>query len=241
VNYNPDHPLTFFSEGSGNQHITKSIPLYDVHVSYSQSIVKKITQRYHLPAFQIPFGFDDSLIQEKANKSYATDFVFIGAYDQKRAKILNLIKVDNFKIFGNTAWRKRTIFKKNIPRFYQGHGLYDAAYTNALQTAKGTINLLRKQNLVENAHNMRTFEVPGFGGLLISQRTAEQENIFKDGKEAIFWNSISELNDKLTFLNKHPATVIKIKKAAYTRSHKGQYAYQYRVKKFHEEIVKFLN
>jgi len=241
VNYNPDHPLTFFSEGSGNHHITNSIPLYDVHVSYSQSIVQKIKQQYQLPAFQIPFGFDDNLIKQKARNNYAADFVFIGAYDSKRANILNQIKVDNFKIFGNTAWKKRTFFKKNIPQFYQGHGIYNAAYTTAIKTAKGTINLLRKQNLIENAHNMRTFEVPGFGGLLISQRTEEQESLFENEKEAVFWSSINELNDKLIFLNKHPAIIKKIKKAAFTRSQKGQYAYQYRVKDFHKQLLTYLN
>ncbi len=92
--------------------------------------------------------------------------------------------------------------------------IYDGQYIEAIQNASGVINLLRRQNIEEGSHNMRTFEVPGYGGLLIANRTTEQRDFFEEDKEAIFFESVEELNDKLNFLGRNKEIVNRIKQAA---------------------------
>ncbi|MFK7932749.1 MAG: glycosyltransferase [Saprospiraceae bacterium] len=242
ANYNPDHPFVFHSAGSGNANITASLPHYDVHLSYSSTICEKLKNQLQTPAFCIPFGFDDQVkVPPSASKKVGNSFVFIGAWDRQRAQLLNRIEIENFKIFGNQAWKSRTVFKKSIGRFYQRCALYDQDYIAAIPAALGNINLLRPQNLMEESHNMRTFEVPGYGGVLISKFTEEQATFFEPDKEAIFWSSAEELNDKLSYYNRQPTQLNTIKKAALERSQKSGYAYRHRVEHLHQLLKQQLN
>ena len=75
---------------------------------------------------------------------------------------------------------------------------------------------------------MRTFEVPGYGGLLVAHRTAGQLEYFDEDKEAVYFGSPEELNEKLKYLAAHPAAVASMKRAAYNRSIKADYSYDHR-------------
>jgi len=87
---------------------------------------------------------------------------------------------------------------------------------------------------------MRTFEVPGYNGLLISERTEEQLFFFEEDKEAIYFDSIEELKDKLQFYKAHGSLVSKIKANGNNRSIKSGYAYQNRTKLMISYINKYL-
>jgi spore maturation protein CgeB len=75
---------------------------------------------------------------------------------------------------------------------------------------------------------MRTFEVPGYGGVLIAERTSEQMEYFEENNEAIFFSSAEELGDKMEFLATHPDTAESIKQAAYQKSISAGYSYDHR-------------
>ena len=108
--------------------------------------------------------------------------------------------------------------KVQVAAAYRGGPIYNRQYTEAIQNAAGVINLLRRQNIEEESHNMRTFEVPGYGGLLIANRTEEQSSFFEEDKEAVFFNGVEELNEKLNFLGRNREFIERIKKAARIRS-----------------------
>ena len=106
--------------------------------------------------------------------------------------------------------------------------LYGCEYKQAIADAAGIINLMRRQNMSEQSHNMKTFEVPGYHGLLISQRTDEQLIYFEEDKEAIYFDTVDELSSKMKYLNKNPETIKRIKAAAYQRCLKSGYSYNER-------------
>lgn len=224
VNYNPDHPLTYFSKGSGNSNVFNSVTLFDLYFTYANNIVNKL-KRLNVNAFCIPFGYDNDIKPEDlTNTNYQNDFIFIGAYDKQRDSILNQISIENFRIFGPNNWLKS---KNNLN--YQGMALYELDYYSANRNSLGAINLLREQNLSENSHNMRTFEIPGTGGLQITQRTQEQLEFFEENTEAIFFSTIEELNDKLKFLNSSKDLINKMKIRAYERCLRSNYSYFHRI------------
>jgi len=39
---------------------------------------------------------------------------------------------------------------------------------------------------------MRTFEIPGIGGIMVAQDTPEHRKYFENGKEAFFFNSVDD-------------------------------------------------
>ncbi|MEO5891102.1 MAG: glycosyltransferase [Ferruginibacter sp.] len=230
VNYNCDHPFSFYSTGSGNDNVRNSIKQYDIHFSYSRRIVAQLQQDFGRHAYCIPFGYDSHVKADAlaALTDYSGHFLFIGAYDKQRTNWLENLAVPDLDIYGDTKWKTRNLSKPYITQAYKQRALYDGDYLNAVNHSMGIINLLRDQNIAEDSHNMRTFEVPGYGGLLISQRTAEQMMFFEEDKEAIFFDTAIELKDKLTFLRKHPAIVSDIKKAGYQRSIDSKYSYDER-------------
>ena len=118
-----------------------------------------------------------------------------------------------------------------------GYPLYNEQYAHACKNSLGIINFLRKQNLVEGSHNMRTFEVPGYGGLLIANRTQEQLEFFEEDKEAVYFGNLQELEDKLTFLSARKSLVETLKSQALLRARKSNYSYSHRTKQL-SDILK---
>ncbi len=241
-NYNADHPFSFYLPGSGNRNVEKSIPFYDVHFSYSRSIVEQLKSKFKKQAYCIPFGFDAtrSVTKQPPSGEFSGKFLFIAAYDRHRARYLNRLQVDNFCIYGNTKWASRTQLQPSVRKAYRGRPLYKDEYITAIASAAGILNLLRQQNILEQSHNMRTFEVPGYGGLLLSQRTTEQTDYFEEDKEAVFFDTPDELEDKINFLDKNKYLVEKIKQAAYIRSVKDNYSYDERSRQLLNCLLPYL-
>lgn len=223
--YNPDHPFKFFSEGSGNRNILDSISLYDIYISYSRRIAADLNAQYKVNAYSVPFGYDDSSFPQETRQAedFYNKWLFIGAYDRQRALFLEKLDDNDVDIYGDSKWRSRS--KNNIGKKYKGQPLYNMNYKQAIRYSNGVFNLLRRQNIEEESHNMRSFEVPGYGGVLIANRTEEQMYFFEDNKEAVYFDSMDELKDKLDYLRKNPGKIDAIKSAALQRSKSSSYSY----------------
>jgi spore maturation protein CgeB len=235
VNYNPDHPLGLFSHGITNRNMVDSLPLYDLHFTYSANIARRLEQERGLKSAVIPFGYDETIRPRAGSASFcAGNVVFLGSWDQERADKLNRLESSPLLIFGNKAWKNRSGKLPNVKKAYQDRELYNEEYAGAIQDALGVINLLRPYNIQEDSHNMRTFEVPGYGGLLLSERTAEQQSFFEEDKEAIYFGSPEELIDKVKFLSTHPGVVQKIKTNSFQRAVRSRYSYQDRAREMHQ-------
>ncbi|HXB45822.1 MAG TPA: glycosyltransferase [Puia sp.] len=238
--YNPDHPFKFFSEGSGNANISESISLYDLHISYSENITKQLKEIYHIKACTIPFGFDDSPVDIPSLTQSQDTILFVGAYDHQRALFLKRLSEPTLCIYGDKKWYSRTYLDPALRDRYAGRSLYGDEYKSAVKESTGVLNLLRKQNILEGSHNMRTFEVPGYGGLLIANRTPEQQSFFQEDTEAVYFDSLEELKDRIGFLKKHDRLIDKIKAAGYQRSLRSGYSYTSRSEQLYVEIKKYL-
>ncbi|MBO9200155.1 MULTISPECIES: CgeB family protein [Niastella] len=243
--YNPDHPFRFFSEGSGNDNVKDSIDLYDFYLTYAENITRDIKQLYKTDCYTIPFGYDDtnsdniSFPPFSANEA-AGKWVFIGSYDSERAAFLNDLNEQHIIIYGDAKWKTRNQLSKIIQSSYAGRSLYAEDYKAAIHNSMGVFNWLRKQNIEEGSHNMRTFEVPGYGGVLIANRTEEQLNFFEENKEAIYFDCIEELKDKLVYLKTHNEEVEKIKVAAWKRCRRSNYSYLHRSALLYNILTRYL-
>jgi spore maturation protein CgeB len=167
--------------------------------------------------------------------------LFFGAYDKLRLKFLNALNRADLEIYGDIIWaEKLRKFAPSIQNTYQNKKLYNEELLTKTNSSLATINILREQNMVENSHNMRTFEVPGMGGTLISNYTEEQAYFFEPDEEMLYFSSNDELIEKLDFLKRNPNFSIKIREKALIRSRKSNYSYFYRCKEMIEIINKKL-
>lgn len=226
VNYNPDHPFLHFSKGSGNTFVREAIPLYDLHVSYSKNICNVLSEKYSVDTAYLPFGFmPKTALTQKLRQNFDKDIIFIGAWDKERANFFNTLPEKTVRIIGPNTWGGKTLPQSFSRKSWVGFSLYENDAMEAHATALASLNLLRPQNIISNSHNMRTFEVPGAGGLLLSPYTDEQAEFFTPDKEAIFFRNTSELLDLIKDLKKNENRVRYIKANAYQRSITSGYSY----------------
>lgn len=226
LNYNPDHPFKYYSKGSGNLNVKNSLQFYDIVITYSKKIKNQITDDYNLNSEVLPFGH--SLLYENMQiNSLRNGVKFIGAFDLDRFNILNKLNVNNLQIYGDDKWGK---FKsiKGKSDYYKNRKLYGDDFISEIQSSNSVINILRKQNIVEDSHNMRTFEVPALGGVLISNYTEEQASFYEPEKEMLYFKDVDELNSKIEFLIHSPKNVNIISRNAFLRSKKSNYSYYHR-------------
>jgi spore maturation protein CgeB len=242
-NYNPDHPLKIYSRGASNQYIINSVPLYDIFFTYATRIEKKLKEQ-HINAYTIPFAYDSSLVNKFSplyDQSELPTFLFVGAWDREREKILEDLGREDVDIYGDEEWATRTNKKQQVHAAYRGKKLYEADLYNKIRSVAGVINILREQNIAEESHNMRTFEVPGYGGLLLSQFTEEQAAFFEPEKEAVYFHTIDELNEKMQHLKNNPRLIKNIKAQALHRSISSGYSYIDRAAQLSGILKKHLN
>ncbi len=121
--------------------------------------------------------------------------------------------------------------RSNIHGHLHGQKLHEA-----ISSYKINLNILRDQNAT--SHNMRTFEIPGHNGLMLTNRTKEQNNFFRENQECYMYSNIKELNSKIEFIIKNSKKADKVRKRGIFKVKKHNYLNRskYLLKKINEFI-----
>ena len=226
VNYNPDNPFIFSGSGSGNKNITRSIGLYDLHFTYSLDIQKQLEEHGWGPTALLPFGFE--LSQEEYDAAAAQEEIvrvcFLGNPDELRADFVADLASRGIllDVYGGN-WEK-WVDHPGIRTFPPTYGL---DMWKTLRRYRVQLNLMRIHNL--NSHNMRSFEVPAVGGIMLAPDTPEHRLFFENGKEAWLYRTVTEcaaMAKKLMELS--PEDAGKIREQARRRSLSSGYSYENR-------------
>ena len=192
VNYNPDHPYIRTSIAHGGKNIPDSVPLYDLHFSYREDLVKKIYFDLGIKTVRLPFGFEvsSSNFLEASNQKENVKICFVGTPDSLRSIELVAFANLGFKIdiYSLTYPCKSILVKnKNIQLFPV---VLKQDFWNTLYRYRVQINFLRQHNI--GSHNQRTFEVPGIGGILLTPFSEEQMNFFEDRSEIFLYQNMNQ-------------------------------------------------
>ena len=155
---------------------------------------KSATKFYYIPTAVDPDYYKPkSLIREEKIK-YSCDVCFVGAFDDKRERILSKIdeiKGINLKIFGWKGWRKSV-----LASLY--HGPLDVEQMAKLYScAKICLNMHVEP--ITNCANLKTFEIPAAGGFQISDYRKDISGLFERGKEIEIFKNEDQLRSKIKF------------------------------------------
>jgi hypothetical protein len=240
ANYNLDHPFEFFSKGTGNRFVRDAIPYYDLHITYSRHIKQQLEKNYAVSTAWLPFGFH--LTNEDFDKVLSAHLpeipraCFIGNPDPLRIKaIKNLLKHQiPIDIYG-FGWEKINFRVDNslLNRFgpSRSHAYWKAPidFWKTIRQYRVQLNFFRPHNI--HSHNLRTFEVPAVGGILLTPASDEQGLFFKEGLECFFYHSDTELIERCqSILNLSSAEAMIIREKARARSLSGKYSFHHRTK-----------
>ena len=216
INIYTDDPFNLRSVSTSSSLLLSSIPVYDFFFIWSKKIKFKLRKKYKYRKifYYLPFGYNQRasyVIKKKIDINFIS---FIASSDKYRENMIKRIKSIKLNIFGN-SWSSN-LPNHSINTFVHGKKLIDI-----IAKSYASINILRKQNLT--SHNMKTFEIPAMGGLLVTTRSKEQNLFFPENKASIMFNSAKELEKKILFLRKNQKIALNIRKKGFELSHKHSY------------------
>ena len=228
VNYNPDNPFLFSGRGSGNSHVTNSISLYDLHFTYNLEVKERLEREYKAKTVFLPFGFDlnNNLFDDCAQQKEILKLCFAGNPDEKRAAFIKKLARAGIPIdvYGN-HWEQFI----NDPSVTVHAPVYGSEFWKILRRYRVQLNLMRLHN--ENSHNMRSFEVPAVGGIMLAPDTPEHRMFFQDKVDLFLFSTVEEcilLAQSILGLSEMEA--VKIRQNARARSLLAGYSYKERSK-----------
>ena len=137
----------------------------------------------------LPFGFDQFLIKNKIYKNIKNQILFYGSWDRDRENSLKQLDSKIIKIYGNGWEKANKNFKK---KYIIKNELVGAKLVKEVSESLICLNLFRPQ--AKNFINMRSFEVLGFDGRLVSEHSKEQYLFFKSFKNVIYFKNLSEIS-----------------------------------------------
>lgn len=223
VNYNPDNPFFFSGRGSGNKNITHSIGLYDLHLTYNLSVLNQLTAQSQ-KATWLPFGFESNaaIFEECQKEGEIGKVCFVGNPDRFREDFFCALADQGISIdiYGK-GWK----IKHRLIHLHDS--VYGIDFWKTLCKYRVQLNPLRPHN--PTSHGMRSFEVPGIGGILLTPYTIEHAQFFQADEEAFFYTNVATCVEKINYLlglSKTEAGLIRDK--ARNRSMKSRYDYQSR-------------
>lgn len=182
--YNADHPFIFDYAGSGNKYVRESICLYDAYFTYSASIKRELVSRFNVKSLILPFAISSLPAIRPEPTTIISRVCFIGNPDKERAIVIKHLLKQQLPV---------TVYGINWNAFLKPNALLEIlpplSQTELIQQIpayKVQLNLFRNHNM--NSHNMRSIEIPAFGGVQLAPRSEDHDRFFGD-REFIFYYS----------------------------------------------------
>jgi len=234
VNYNPDNPFIFTGKGSGNENIKACLPLYDLHFTYNREIEKQLKADLSARTSFLPFGYDipENVCKEESDQPEMLKLCFLGNPDTRRAYFLKQLaeKGVTMDVYGN-HWHK-FIAHPGITIFPP---VYETELWKVLRRYRIQLNMMRMHN--ENSHNMRSFEVPAIGGIMLAPDTVEHRLFFEDGEEVFLYKNIGDCIERSRYILDLPGeSAAQIRSNAALRCVQSGYSYKERARQVIREL-----
>jgi hypothetical protein len=208
ANYYPDDP--FNHPGTGWQ-LAGAAPKYDRFYTFAHSLVPRLISLGARARF-LPFAWDPDLHPAPAGPvPHLCDLSFVGNWSPERVPWLEHLVSFDLGLWGH--WRRLSAFSP-LRGAVRGGPVLGVEMGRVMRGSPLTINLIR---IVSNGHNMRSFETLGVGACLLSNRTPELVEMFKEDREVIFFDTPFELLDKVRFYLSHPHDPVTIAAAGARR------------------------
>lgn len=236
VNYNPDHPYIIAGRGSGNKWVTDSVGLYDLHLCYHSGLQKEIEKRFNIPCESLPFGYQltDEDFEKVRDTSEVLKLCFIGNPDDIRVNLLLRLASKGFEIdvYGHD-WDKTELAQYIDKGISVNPPKYGLELWETLRKYRVQLNIFRKHNI--GSHNMRSFEIPGVGGIQLSPYSDELKNFFLEEEEIFLYRDEEELAEKANRLLSLPESeALTLRENARNRSIQSNYSYTSRASLVHD-------
>ncbi|MBI2322213.1 MAG: glycosyltransferase [Chloroflexi bacterium] len=222
---NADSP---FDDFNAHANLARCLPLYDCYLTPYRGLMPRLRDAGARRVEHLPFAWDADLhphIPADASKTYAHGLAFAGSWTPEREAWLGAVSDLDLTIWGPRWGRARSEYLRARvrlgPLVFGGSALATVA-----RAARINLNFLRPQ--CAGAHNMRTFEVTGSGGFLLTERSEEQSELFAEGAEIACFASVADLREQVASYLPRDALRERMAAAAHARATGHTYVHRAR-------------
>ncbi|MED9799911.1 MAG: glycosyltransferase [Prevotella sp.] len=236
VGYSPDNMAERHNQ---TQVFLKSFPYYDYYIttkSYTVDMLRRMGCKNILfvnNAYEASFHHPYQLAKEERER-LGGKVGFIGAWEEERCRSILYLAEHGIpvRVWGGGKWLEYKDRYTNLK--IEDKGLYSEDYNKALSAFDISLCFLRKINY--DLQTTRTMEIPACGSLLMAERTAEHERLFKDKEEAVFFSSDEELLELCQYYLTHEEERKRIAEAGRKRCIASGYSNEETIKRVLEKI-----
>lgn len=147
---------------------------------------------------------------------YRSDVLFIGMWMPERGPFFRrLIELGVRPTIIGGRWERAPEWGALQQFVAGGVTNSDMEYAARIQCATVCLGLLSQGN--RDLHTTRSLEIPAIGGLFCAKRTSEHLDLYKDGEEAVFWDTPDECAKRSLELLAQPAKAREIAQRGHER------------------------
>jgi spore maturation protein CgeB len=203
VNFATDDP---FNPRNSSREWLSSLPEYDVVCTPRRANIDNLKTLGIGQVHFVPFGykpdvhFPEALSADSERRRFESDVCFIGGADADRLpyfeRLVDEVPGLRLALYGG-YWDR----SPRLARFWRGLAV-GRNFRLAVAGAAVSVNLVRRAN--RDDHVMRTFEIPACRGCLLTETSSTHRELFRDGRDAFFFESPDELVRAVRYLLANP-------------------------------------
>lgn len=221
TNWNPDD---FLNPLNSSKHLLRAMKEYDIIFSPRPHLFDEYRSFGTKACIVLHWYYDPvyhrkvQLPSEWEGIDCRSDISFVGSYSPYREERLWALKGSNVKVWG-AHWNKASSdFKRHF--YVTGKVIPSIELPRIIMNSKINLNILTREN--RDKTNLKLFEIPACGGLMLSERTPESEQILKPGEEAFYFSDNNELASTCKTLLTDNSLRMTVAEAGYERITKGK-------------------
>lgn len=159
---------------------------------------------------------------------------FIGTCMDNRVEFITHLIENNIPVhvFGN-RWDTKSNLPRRFPSYFHP-AVEGKTYADTIRRSHICLGLVSHSN--HDEWTMRTYEVPGCSVTLLAERTSVHEELFTEGREALFYSDAQECANLIHHLLQDTERCKEIGKAAYQKIIKNNWTIEASMKDLFEHL-----
>jgi spore maturation protein CgeB len=195
VNWNPDNPFQVRAQRTRANTYLDSLPAYNLSCIWDDFLVDDLRDEGANRVTVLPFARDPSLHYPMTPApKYECEVSFVGHWSKKRERIIASIASFDLGVWG-PGWVDNCE-TASLQSAIRGGSLDGTEYIRAMSSADIVVNVIGEHN--RPSHNMRTFEAPSSGSLVVTERTRGQAEFFREDEDVAMYSDPAELKQTVS-------------------------------------------
>jgi hypothetical protein len=175
----------------------KNIPWFDLHVTQRDISLAHLRERGARDVIKVQTAFEPTIhfppAQPVSDAERSREVSFIGTPYDDRAQTLTALAAAGLPVTvsGNARQWSRALTAESYQRIFRLGELFEQQYREAIWHTKINLSFITRANQDEYTH--KSFEIAACGGFLLAERSPGHEQKFREGEEAVFFDSADDL------------------------------------------------